>query len=425
MAVVALGCSGGGPSVVPSTAATGPGWLVDRLGGATAAKALRGRPFNQAARDLGLDEIRSFAAGADVFDAHMTVANGLGPDFNEDSCLSCHLDRPGPGGLSSTPEGLLVRVSKDGAPVAGLGLQLQTRSTTGHPEATVEPRWVTTTVRLPDGTVYSLRRPATKITTRVPLPEGTATSSRMAPPLIGLGLLEAIPAASLEAAADPGDRDHDGISGRVNVVSDPAVPGGTTIGRFGWKAGQASVASQTDAALTEDMGIRPAPTADGQPAEISPEDLANLILYSRTIAVPISNLEHSPAARRGAALFEQVGCAACHTPTQRSGPDPVPGLADQTFHPFTDLLLHDMGPGLADGRRDGSATGSEWRTAPLWGLGRRVAVTGRRAFLHDGRARTPVEAILWHGGEAAAARERFEHLSAQDRAALEAFLDGL
>jgi CxxC motif-containing protein (DUF1111 family) len=173
------------------------------------------------------------------------------------------------------------------------------------------------------------------------------------------------------------------------------------------------------------MGVQSSAGPDGSPPEIDPDTLADLIFYNRTIAVPVGRNTTSPTATRGAELFEKIGCAACHTPTQHSGPDPVAGLSDQTFHPYTDLLLHDMGPGLADGRPDGSATGSEWRTAPLWGLGRRVEVTGRQSFLHDGRARTPTEAILWHAGEAAQARKRFEHLSASDRAALAAFLNSL
>jgi CxxC motif-containing protein (DUF1111 family) len=174
------------------------------------------------------------------------------------------------------------------------------------------------------------------------------------------------------------------------------------------------------------MGIRSTPDPGGDaPPEIDPDELADLVFYNRTIAVPVGRGTRSPSSTRGAQLFERIGCAACHTPTQRSGTDFVAGLSNQTFHPYTDLLLHDMGPALADGRPDGGASGSEWRTAPLWGLGRRVEVTGRKAFLHDGRARTPTEAILWHGGEARAARERFEHLSASDRAALAAFLASL
>jgi CxxC motif-containing protein (DUF1111 family) len=425
--ILMAACSGGSSRVTGSTIspADPPGWLTSRLGGDTTAKALRGRPFNQAARDLDNSELVRFGAGADTFDEHRTVRDGLGPDFNDDGCLSCHLDGTKRTGPASTPPGMLVRISADGVPVAGYGLQLQTRSTTGRPEATVTPRWITVHGHYPDGTTFTLRRPDTKIVTRTPLPDSVQFSTRTAPLIIGLGLLEAIPAADLQAAADPNDSNHDGISGRVNVVADPNSPTGSAIGRFGWKASQPSVASQTTTALREDMGVLSAPGPDGSPPEIDPDTLADLIFYNRTIAVPIGRNATSPTATRGAELFEKIGCAACHTPTQHSGPDAVAGLSDQTFHPYTDLLLHDMGPGLADGRPDGSATGSEWRTAPLWGLGRRVEVTGRQSFLHDGRARTPTEAILWHGGEASQARTRFEHLSASDRAALAAFLNSL
>jgi CxxC motif-containing protein (DUF1111 family) len=428
--VLVAGACNGSSTPVASTAspADAPSWLTARLGGDTTAKALRGRPFNQSARDLDNSELVRFGAGADTFDEHRTVHDGLGPDYNEDGCLSCHLDGTQRTGPASTPPGMLVRISDGGAPVAGYGTQLQTRSTTGHPEATVTPRWTDVHGHYPDGTPFTLRRPDTKIVTRTPLPAGVQFSTRTAPPIIGLGLLEAIPVASLEAAADPDDRNHDGISGRVSFVADPTSPTGVSVGRFGWKASQPSVASQTTTALREDMGITATPGPGGaavSPPEIDPDTLADLIFYNRTIAVPVGRSTTSPSATRGAELFEKIGCAACHTPTQHSGPDAVAGLANQTFHPYTDLLLHDMGPGLADGRPDGSASGSEWRTAPLWGLGRRVEVTGREAFLHDGRARTPTEAILWHGGEAAAARERFEHLSASDRAALAAFLNSL
>jgi CxxC motif-containing protein (DUF1111 family) len=205
------------------------------------------------------------------------------------------------------------------------------------------------------------------------------------------------------------------------------------VGRFGWKATQPTVASQTVAALEADMGV----TASGPDAEMGAAELADMIFYNRTIAVPVGRSFEEARVERGAAIFEHVGCTGCHTPTQRSGPDTavrsdrnggneaVAALADQTFHPFTDLLLHDLGPGLDDGMVEGDAAGSEWRTAPLWGLGRRVETTRRRAFLHDGRARTPTEAILWHDGEAAASRRRFEALSPRDRADLAAFLDAL
>jgi CxxC motif-containing protein (DUF1111 family) len=248
----------------------------------------------------------------------------------------------------------------------------------------------------------------------------------MAQTMIGLGLLEAIPEADLDAAATAQAAGGSGVSGEVQRVVDPAS-GATVVGRFGWKASQPTVASQTLAALHNDLGLTtPDVGPEGVEPEMDQETLDDLVFYNRTIAVPISRRSTSSRpVRRGAATFDRIGCAACHTPTQVSGPDDIEAVADIEFHPYTDLLLHDMGEGLADGRSEFAASGREWRTAPLWGLGRRAEVTGVRAFLHDGRARTPEEAILWHGGEATGARYRFERLSAAERADLLAFLGSL
>jgi CxxC motif-containing protein (DUF1111 family) len=258
----------------------------------------------------------------------------------------------------------------------------------------------------------------------------------MAPPIVGLGLLEAIPDQVLLAAADPDDADGDGISGRVNRVFDQRR-NAMVIGRFGWKAGQPTVHQQTVVALHDDMGITTSDLPDtcahqgsacrpaDEPIELDDADLADLVFYNRTIAVPIARDAASTAVRRGADMFERIGCAACQTPTHVAGADPVAAVAGQTFHAYTDLLLHDMGPGLADRRPEFQASGSEWRTAPLWGLSRRKEVTGSPALLHDGRARNVTEAILWHGGEASAARRSFERLSRADRADLLEFLGSL
>lgn len=412
-----------------------------RLGGDTTAKALRGRPYNQSARNLTNGQLRTFGAGADIFDVEMDEPE-LGPAFNSNSCLGCHHD-----GLQGPvdpdqPPGLLVRLSVPGTDERGAplpeptyGLQLQTDGPAGEGTVTltyepVEHRWA-------DGstsTIYRLRA-ATDLR-HGPLSPEAMTSLRMAPPIVGLGLLEAIPDEALLAAADPDDADGDGISGRVNRVWD-ARRQATVIGRFGWKAGQPTVHQQTVVALHDDMGITTTELPDtcahqgsacrpaAEPIELDDADLADLVFYNRTIAVPIARDVAAAPIRRGAALFEQIGCAACHTPTQTAGGDPVAAIAGQTFHPYTDLLLHDMGPGLADGRPEFEASGSEWRTAPLWGLSRRKEVTGSPALLHDGRARTVTEAILWHGGEASRARKAFERLSRKDRADLLAFLDSL
>ena len=450
LALVVTACSGGDASRPPARESA-PDFLVERLGGTTSAREFRGRPFNQSARSLNNAEFRRFGTGAIVFDRHFTADEGLGPVFNEDSCLSCHLDGvvfqdhteddPGPG--------LLLRLSVPGTDAHGgpkpeptYGLQLQTRKVLGATaEGQLGVEWTYRSGRYPDGTRYELRAPTFTVTDLAggPLADDVLTSARIAPPMTGMGLLEAIPAAALEAAADPDDADGDGISGRLNRVWD-RVSQTMTIGRFGWKAGQPTVRQQSVGAVHDDMGITtpdvpdtcanqgslctPGANDDTEP-DMSAADLADQVFYNRTIAVPIARHLDDQAVVRGANRFVDAGCSSCHTTTQRSGPDEVAGLADQTFHPFTDLLLHDMGTGLADGRPEFAASGREWRTAPLWALGRRAEVTEFSSFLHDGRARTFEEAILWHGGEATASRKAFMSLTKEQRTDLLAFLAAL
>lgn len=263
---------------------------------------------------------------------------------------------------------------------------------------------------------------------------------RTAPQLIGLGLLEAIPAAALLAHADPDDRDGDGVSGRAHVLvgGDGDEP---SIGRFGWKATQPTVHAQTAAAFVHDMGITSADhpaepltgpqraairCANGGEPEIDAHKLARVVFYSRTIAVPAQRDADAPDVVAGRAHFAAFGCATCHVPSWTTGATDLPaGFADQRIHPYTDLLLHDLGPGLADGKRDGDAEPAEWRTPPLWGIGLIPAVNGHERYLHDGRARGLAEAVLWHGGEALAARERFRMAPPRQREELLAFLRSL
>ena len=414
-----------------------------RLGGGTTAKELRGRPFNQPARNLTNDESRRFGVGADTFNRHTSVADGLGPIYNDDSCLSCHADgiapvpEPSPSDVDQLPNtGLLLRLSLPGSgpdrsaiPEPTYGFQLQTDAVDGStPEGHLHVSWTDIPGAYDDGTPYALRRPTiTAVDLRDgPMDPRVLTSARIAPPMIGLGLLEAIAETTVVAAADPGDRDHDGISGRPNRVSD-TLTGAVVLGRFGWKAAQPSVRQQTVVALDQDLGVTTSdlPGDRGANPEMGSGALSDMVFYNRTIAVPVARNTDQAQVRRGSATFQRIGCAACHTETQVTGPDQVDGLADQTIHPYTDLLLHDLGPELADGRPDGEATGNEWRTAPLWGLGHRAEVVGYGAFLHDGRARTPTEAVLWHGGEAAAAADRFRALDRQARDDLAAFLGSL
>ena len=220
------------------------------------------------------------------------------------------------------------------------------------------------------------------------------------------------------------------------------------MGRFGWKAGQARIAEQAAAAMAGDIGIAnplaPYPAGDCTPAQAAcmaaptgatarfedleaPSEVMELVsYYSRHLAVPARRDPGAPEVLAGKRLFYEAGCTGCHTPkhaTGRDGPDPA--LRGQLIWPYTDLLLHDMGEGLADGRPEGVADGQEWRTAPLWGIGLTETVNGHTYFLHDGRARNLTEAILWHGGEAQASRERFRQMPAADREALLAFLGSL
>jgi CxxC motif-containing protein (DUF1111 family) len=395
---------------------------------------------------------REFFTGDSFFNdqwvsAPASAANrdGLGPLFHARSCSGCHV-KDGRGAPPSGDEvmtGLLLRLSAaDGMPDKIYGSQLAVRALPGvEPEGEVTVKWIETSVTLTGGEIINLRRPEIKVTRwNYGQPDaGLALGPRLAPAVFGGGLLEAVEGVGKNA--DPDDKNHDGISGRMNMVVDRAtkekVPG-----RFGWKANMASLRDQAAAALAGDMGITTAEHPDGEytPAQApklsaipnggKPE--ADLLVmdrlesYLRGLGAPGRRNTADLAVQRGEALFKSLNCAACHLPEMRTGNDHAfKELHGLTIHPFTDLLIHDMGPDLADGRPDGEASGSEWRTAPLWGLGLNNAVNGNVFLLHDGRARTPTEAILWHGGEAEASRNAFKALEGEDRAALIKFLESL
>ncbi len=430
------------------------------LGGDTTVFASNQNAFTLQARNLPVEDQRAFFFGNRLFNTNWVIApsstttfDGLGPTFNRVSCSGCHL-RDGRGQPPAQPGeemlSMLVRLSvpgtaEDGGPKPhpAYGDQLNDRAIPGvKPEGRAVIAWQEEPGRYGDGESYSLRRPVLSFVDLAygPLGRDTMVSARAAPAVIGMGLLEAVPDETLLALADPDDRDGDGISGRVNRVHD-VLSGKTAIGRFGWKANVPGIRQQIAMAAIGDIGLTtsifpeqncpPVQTAcraaeTGGAPEISDEFLDRLELYSQTLGVPARRNVDDPPVRRGEALFSEIGCAACHRTTLRTGNHPTrPYLSDQTIHPFTDLLLHDMGEGLADGRPDFLATGSEWRTPPLWGLGL-LRVTNKHEFLlHDGRARGPAEAILWHGGEAEATKERFRTLPKPDRAALVAFLRSL
>ena len=256
--------------------------------------------------------------------------------------------------------------------------------------------------------------------------------------LAGLGLLQAIDASDILAAADPEDLDGDGLSGRTNWVPD-TITGRQVLGRFGWKASQPTIEQQIATALSEDMGltswVRPETACTAlQPAcrrhdgveEVPRHALAQLTTYVRFLAVPRRRDLAASQIRNGRNLFLGLGCAGCHTPRQTTGDDAeFPELSKQTIFPYTDLLLHDMGPDLADGVREFGAEGNEWRTPPLWGLGLLHSIHGRLRLLHDGRARSVEEAILWHGGEATVAKQGYTSLSTAKRDMLIRFVESL
>ena len=279
-----------------------------------------------------------------------------------------------------------------------------------------------------DGTPYSLRRPIYGFLGETP----EFFSVRMAPPLVGLGLLEAVDESTILAHADECDLDGDGISGRVRTVESPLVATAQRLGRFGAKGGSDSIRHQIAYALNRDMGVTTTlePILDGdllpQAIELDDESLDRMTRYVALLGVAARRALTDPIALHGETLFAAANCSACHVPELATGAHhPYAELRGQTIRPYTDLLLHDLGPGLADSMGEDGVAAGEWRTAPLWNIGLTEGVAGGEAYLHDGRARTIEEAILWHGGEAEASKESFRQMPAADRAALIAFLKSL
>ncbi len=387
-----------------------------------------------------------------VFVTAPAVVNpGLGPIYNNVSCINCH-SRDGRGRPPDTDEGLvslLFRLSlpktedamdgKPPIPVPGFGRQLNNRAIVDtNPEGKVKIEYTEQTLTTADGTRVHLRYPNYTLTeTYQPLPENVEVSPRVAPAVFGLGLLEAIPEDAILAYADENDADRDGISGKPNYVWN-AIEQRYTLGRFGWKANQPTLRQQVAAAYNDDMGITTSlfsvENSAGQSQltkhsampEVSDEILDVVTFYVQTLAVPARRNVDDPQVKQGEQLFAEAQCAGCHVPTLRTSVlTGVPSVSNQTIHPYTDLLLHDMGPDLADNRPDFHASGREWRTPPLWGIGLVRRVNGHTNFLHDGRARDLMEAILWHGGEAETSRQAVEQMSKAERDALIAFLESL
>ena len=448
-AVVAASVATATLSLLGSRAAP-PHAAPDRLGGPATVELDGHDSFGMAVPGLSTEDHRAFVVGNALFRDNWVAApaapagrDGLGPLFNANSCSACHPDdgrgRPplAPGEVGLGMVTFVSPANADGAPHPAYGRQLQDQAIAGvTPEVRIELAPEPVRGMFTDGTPWELQRWRVAIRDEAYGPLGAVRLSvRIGPQIVGGGLLEAVPDEEILARADPDDRDGDGISGRVHRLPDGRI------GRFGWKASQATLEGQVQAALHEDIGI----TNDAHPEEslTAPERAAisapsgghpeadarkvqRIAHYCRTLAVPAERGRGTPQIERGRALFAAARCTACHAETLATGSSsPVEQLRNAEFHPYTDLLLHDMGDGLADDRRDGDATGREWRTPPLWGIGLVGTVNGHTRFLHDGRARSLEEAVLWHGGEAGRARDAFTQLPAQDRAALVAFLNSL
>ena len=364
-----------------------------------------------------------------IFSEHV---GQLGPKFIARSCVECHINngRALPATVGTPLTKWVFKVGSDagGAAHPTLGHVLQPQSSSGPNEGDVTiASYTATSGQYGDATAYSLQKPNYTFSGTTP----TFFSARIAPPLVGLGLLEAVSESTLMALADPSDTNADGISGRVQTVTDPQT-GQQRLGRFGYKGVRARVSHQVAGALNTDMGVTTSvfPILDGDltggTPEIDDADLDKMTRYVALLGVGARRDLTNAQALQGEQLFTSANCVKCHTPTlTTSAYHPMTELRSQTIHPYTDLLLHDLGSGLADNMGEGVAAGSEWRTAPLWNIGLTAGVSGGEAYLHDGRARSLEEAILWHGGEAEAAKEAFRTLSAAERAALIKFLKSL
>lgn len=430
--------------------------------------------FSQPSGNISFEDELTFKVGNGLFrklwvssPSSTLASDGLGPLFNARSCQRCHIKD----GRGHPPEGpddnaismfLRVSIPTDDAAMAqkikgyiatlpdpNYGTQMQDFSLPGHPaEYRLHVEYEETEVRLSGNEAAYLRQPTYTATDLGygPLHPNAMLSPRVAPQMIGLGLLEAIPAADILTLADPDDADGDGISGLANIVWS-AEFNQPMLGRFGLKAGSPTVKEQSAAAFAGDIGISsplfpaawgectqtqaecqnaPHGDADDRGFEIDAAGLDLVTFYSRNLGVPARRDVENPNVLRGKEIFYATGCTSCHQPsfvTHRLKDQPEQSF--QLIWPYTDMLLHDMGPGLADNRPEARATGTEWRTPPLWGIGLTGQVSGHTYFLHDGRARSLLEAILWHGGEAQSQRDSVVDMPPADRQALIKFLESL
>ena len=446
-----------------------------QAGAATSRKHVNQDAFSHSSANLTFEEESTFKLGNALFrklwvsaPSSTQASDGLGPLFNARACQSCHLKD----GRGHPPEGnpdatsMFLRLARQAEseeerqalsarkalnfPDPIYGGQLQDLAVPGLAgEGRMAITYEEIPVKLGDGTGLSLRKPTYSVTnlSHGPLHASTTLSPRVTPQMIGLGLIEQIHPADILAKADPNDADGDGISGKPSIVKD-AQTSELTLGRFGWKASAPSIRQQSADAFAGDIGISTPEVprhwgdcteAEGDcralpngvqerlgAAEAPPPVMDLVTFYAQNLAVPARRDAGAAKVLAGKRIFYELGCVSCHTPkfvTRRDAPNKA--HAFQLIWPYSDFLLHDMGDGLADGQAVGDATGTEWRTPPLWGIGLTKAVNGHTFFLHDGRARNLTEAILWHGGEAEKARDGFAALPAKEREALIKFLESL
>ncbi|WP_202717153.1 di-heme oxidoreductase family protein [Thiothrix subterranea] len=417
------------------------------------------RALSKAMEELDDAQRERFASGRGLFDQMWVIApstdeavDGLGPVYNRISCVACH---PGngrgraPDAESEEMRSMLVRLSIPGVgehggplPHPAYGEQLNEQGVPGVPgEGRIAVKYQDIPLFLHGGTGVTLRKPSLVWReAHYGTPDGVLTSARIGPALVGMGLLEAVPEAEILKWADPDDKNQDGISGRANTVWDAAVQQ-NALGRFGLKANVATLRQQIAGAFIGDLGITSplfphencsmaetacARTVNGGNPELSAVQLDDITFYHQTLAIPERRQRDTAQVQRGQQLFQQAQCAACHRPMLYTAANAKPDLLSQRIiEPYSDLLLHDMGEPLADGRPDFAANGYEWRTPPLWGIGLAEAVGDQVHYLHDGRARNLLEAIVWHRGEAAASQQAVWAMTVEDREALLAFLRSL
>lgn len=444
-------------------------------GAATSLKMINHNAFSHPSANITFAEQSDFSLGNGLFrklwvssPSSTQASDGLGPFFNARSCQACHIKdgrgQPPENGadassmflrLARTPSTIAEKEAVENLSIVNFpdpiyGGQLQNFAVAGLlAEGEMKVSYKDYPVTLGDGTIVVLRKPTYSAINLAygDMHPDTTFSPRVAPPMIGMGLIQAIHQSDIIALADPQDRNGDDISGKIAKVRD-AKTGKLLLGRFGWKAQNPSIRAQSGGAFAGDIGIstpdNPSPYGDctakqpdclARPTGVqprlgsteAPDPVLDLVtFYSENLAVPARRNINNKQVLLGKKIFYKIGCISCHQPkfvTSRKAKNKAHQF--QLIWPYSDFLLHDMGEGLADGQQVGVANGREWRTPPLWGIGLTKIVSNHTFFLHDGRARNLSEAILWHGGEAKNTRERYALLNRESRNNLIKFLESL